>query len=65
MSSTRYIHVFIGIFPVRIAPFAVFLIEHAVVFLADVAVLKGHAAALAYEFAGRAQKGIDGNVKKL
>ncbi len=54
----------VGESALRIAPFAVILIEGAVLLAADEAVLrKGHAAALAEELPRRAEKGVDGDLE--
>ena len=53
------VHGFVGERPVRIAPFAVFLVQRSVRLPADVFVLQGHAAALADQLPGRAQERVD------
>jgi len=55
----------IHILPVGIAPFAVFLVEKAVRFPADIGVVKRHTAALANKLSRRAEKRVDRNVKQL
>ena len=52
-------------FPVRVAPFAVFFVECAVRFPADIGILQRHSAALSEQLPRRAQQGIDGYVKQL
>ena len=49
--------------PVRIAPLAVFLVPCAIRLPADGGIVQGHPAALADELPGRAQKGVDRDVK--
>ena len=48
-----------------IAPLAVRLVESAVWLPADIGVFQRHAAALADQLPGRAQQGIDGDVKQF
>lgn len=51
-------------FPVGIAPLAVLLVEGTARLPADIGVLQGHAAALADQLPGRAQQGVDGDIKQ-
>ena len=61
----QLVHVFVGEFPVGIAPFAVLLIEAAVCLPDELAVVgEGHAAALADQPPGTAQQRVDGNVEQ-
>ena len=61
----QLVNAFVNEFSVRIAPFAVFLIECAVCFFADKAVLQRHSAALADKLSRRPEKRVYRNVKQL
>lgn len=54
----------VDVFPVGITPLAVLLVEGAVQLPTGIGILQGHTAALADQLPGRAQQGVDGDIKQ-
>ena len=51
--------------PIGVAPFAVILIQKAVLFPADAVIRKRHAAALANQLSRRTEQCVDGHIEQL
>ena len=62
--ADQRVHIAVGIFSVRITPFAVILIQCFVFVPADDGILQRHSAALADELTGFSEQRVDGNVEK-
>ena len=61
----QILHIAVQIHPIGVAPFAVILIQKAVLFPADAVIRKRHAAALANQLSRRTEQCVDGHIEQL
>ena len=63
--TQQFLKICINKFPVSVAQLAVLFVKSAICLPADIDILQGHATALTDQLPGRAQQGIDGNIKQF
>lgn len=61
----QVLHIAVQMHPIGVAPFAVILIQKAVLFPADAVIRKRHTAALANQLSRRTEQCVDGHIEQL